>query len=74
MGRPAKADETKGAHQIYESAYADIGCPVYPKCLECPMPVCVLDLTERSGTLGGYFHRARLYKSTSEVGDYVNFG
>lgn len=55
MSAPEKWDSASG------SGSEDTGCPIAPKCLECPMPFCVFDVTERSGKIGGYFHRARLY-------------
>jgi len=45
-----------------EGIYKDRGCLIHPKCLTCPLSVCVYDLNVNDATLKGYFMRARNYK------------
>ena len=39
------------ARQIPSQDYYDNGCRVYPRCLECPLPHCVLTLSEDSPSM-----------------------
>jgi len=54
---------------LVEGIYEDAGCPIHPKCLECPLPVCVYDMGAKQGTIGGYNFRATIYPIVKQATD-----
>jgi len=52
-----------------DGIYADNGCPIHPKCLECPLPMCVYDLDLDQQALQGYFNRAKKFHLVKKAKD-----
>jgi len=42
-------------------AYVDDGCPMHPKCLECPLPCCIYELDVSDNALHGYYTKAKMF-------------
>jgi len=60
-------------HWELEGIYEDKGCPVHPKCLECPLPVCVYDLDPPKRIVSGYFNRAKYHKLIQQTNSAKHF-
>ena len=52
-----------------DGIYADNGCPIHPKCMTCPLPMCVYDLDVNQRTLQGFFSRAKNFQLVSQARD-----
>jgi len=44
-----------------DGIYKDTGCPVYTKCLKCPLPQCIYDSEPSKGAIKGYSIMASFY-------------
>jgi len=51
-----------------DGAYVDDGCPMHPKCLECPLPCCIYDLELSDNALHGYYTKAKLFPLIEQTG------
>jgi len=56
--------------EFQEGIYQDTGCPIHPKCMECPLPQCIHDLRISTRQLQAYIQMAKVYplvKATRSV-------
>lgn len=49
-----------------DGKFEDVGCGVSDRCLECPLPVCVFDVSARPDKM---IKRARMYRNIQQIGD-----